>query len=87
MKLFNIIGYLVSAPVIAGWDYAYFQRKFPLIAEGNWKEDRISAFMPGYGYGLVIWYAALPVEYFLFSEHARYGWSLKNGPLGPREAK
>ncbi len=67
------LGAVGSWVCMVGWEYAYVQRKFPLIAkqdeQKDWRDACIFSALT-----CAVWPVMLPITYFLLSKRARYGW-------------
>lgn len=80
-KMFNIlmplyfIGFLVSLPLMYGLSFAYWQRKWPLLAEQDRRKDKTDS-MKLAALGALIWPVGWMLS-FLGFDHFKYGIKFK----------
>lgn len=68
MWIFAAIAIWIACGILAyGMDLAYFQRKFPAIAEESYRQDRINALVPALSgpIGLSVTWMCTKAEYGL----------------------
>lgn len=73
-----VILWLISALLVAGWNFAYVQSTWPCIAEKNYRSDFCYAMVCGAVFGPL----GIPVA-LLMTGFAKHGWRLRYGENTP----